>query len=131
MCCNLCWSVSIITVLSVVYVGPLHTSTLLNKYYTEEEHQGVSTIQKPFNSKSTVQRYSWATKQKLSKFFPVTSKKMFFKKECLVTERGKKILMRCGVVVISTACSAQVQILLTACRRFAMVRISDNGLGWK
>ena len=27
--------------------------------------------------------------------------------------------------------SAQVQILLAACRRFAMVRISDNGPGWK
>ena len=131
MCCNLCWSVSIITILSAVCVGPLYTSTLLSKYYTEEEYQGVSTIQKPFNSKSTVQRYSCATKQKLSKFFPVTWKKMFFEKECVVIERGKKILMRRSVVVISTACSAQVQILLTACRRFAMVRISDNGSGWK
>ena len=27
--------------------------------------------------------------------------------------------------------SAQVQILLAACRRFKMVRISDNGPGWK
>ena len=27
--------------------------------------------------------------------------------------------------------SAQVQILLVACQRFAMVRISDNGPGWK
>ena len=27
--------------------------------------------------------------------------------------------------------SAQVQTLLAACRRFAMVRISDNGPGWK
>ena len=27
--------------------------------------------------------------------------------------------------------SAQVQTLLVACRRFAMVRISDNGPGWK
>ena len=27
--------------------------------------------------------------------------------------------------------SAQVQILLAACRRFAMVKISDNGPGWK
>ena len=27
--------------------------------------------------------------------------------------------------------SAQVQILLAACRRFAMVRLSDNGPGWK
>ena len=27
--------------------------------------------------------------------------------------------------------SAEVQILLAACRRFAMMRISDNGLGWK
>ena len=27
--------------------------------------------------------------------------------------------------------SAQVQILLAACRRFAMVMISDNGSGWK
>ena len=27
--------------------------------------------------------------------------------------------------------SAQVQTLLKACRRFAMVRISDNGPGWK
>ena len=27
--------------------------------------------------------------------------------------------------------SAQVQILLAACRRFAMVRISDNDTGWK
>ena len=27
--------------------------------------------------------------------------------------------------------SAQVQILFAACRRFAMVRISDNGPGWK
>ena len=27
--------------------------------------------------------------------------------------------------------SAHVQTLLVACRRFAMVRISDNGLGWK
>ena len=27
--------------------------------------------------------------------------------------------------------SAQVQILLVACRRFEMVRISDNGLDWK
>ena len=27
--------------------------------------------------------------------------------------------------------SAQVQILLAACRRFAIVRISDNGPGWK
>ena len=27
--------------------------------------------------------------------------------------------------------SAQVQILLAGCRRFAMVRISDNGPGWK
>ena len=26
--------------------------------------------------------------------------------------------------------SAQVQILLAACRRFEMVRISDNGPGW-
>ena len=27
--------------------------------------------------------------------------------------------------------SAQVQILLVVCRRFVMVRISDNGPGWK
>ena len=27
--------------------------------------------------------------------------------------------------------SAQVQILLAACQRFEMVRISDNGPGWK
>ena len=27
--------------------------------------------------------------------------------------------------------SAQVQILLTTCRRFAMMRISDNSPGWK
>ena len=27
--------------------------------------------------------------------------------------------------------SAQVQTLLVACRRFAMVRIPGNGLGWK
>ena len=27
--------------------------------------------------------------------------------------------------------SAQVQSLLVACRRFAIVRISDNGSGWK
>ena len=27
--------------------------------------------------------------------------------------------------------SAQVQTLFAACRRFAMVRISDNGPGWK
>ena len=27
--------------------------------------------------------------------------------------------------------SAQVQTLLAACRRYAMVRISDNGPGWK
>ena len=27
--------------------------------------------------------------------------------------------------------SAQVQILLTTCRRFVMVRISDNGPDWK
>ena len=27
--------------------------------------------------------------------------------------------------------SARVQTLLAACRRFAMVRISDSGLGWK
>ena len=27
--------------------------------------------------------------------------------------------------------SVQLQSLLTACRRFAMVRISDNGPGWK
>ena len=26
---------------------------------------------------------------------------------------------------------AQVQILLAACRKFAMARISDNGPGWK
>ena len=45
-----------------------------------------------------------------------------------------------GVVVITTAhlyqlglnsVSAQVQTLLTACRRFAMVRISDSGPGFK
>ena len=45
-----------------------------------------------------------------------------------------------GVVVITAAQihstkpnsdSAQVQTLLAACRRFAMVRISDNGPGWK
>ena len=27
--------------------------------------------------------------------------------------------------------SVQVQILLAACQRFAVVRISDNGPGWK
>ena len=27
--------------------------------------------------------------------------------------------------------SAEVQILLAACQRFAMVRISDNGPGWE
>ena len=31
----------------------------------------------------------------------------------------------------SNSGSAQVQILLTTCRRFAMVRISDDGLGWE
>ena len=50
-----------------------------------------------------------------------------------------------GVVVITTAQvhshehehqnmnsgSAQVQILFAACQPFAMVRISDNGPGWK
>ena len=53
-------------------------------------------------------------------------------------------LWRHGVVVINTAVyqynfiqlglnsgSAQVQILLAACRRFAMVRISGNGPDWK
>ena len=48
---------------------------------------------------------------------------------------------RRGVVVITTvqlhstsslnSGSAQVQNLLAVCRRFAMVRISDNGLDWK
>ena len=49
-------------------------------------------------------------------------------------------LWRRGVVVMTTAqlystkhefSSAQVQILLAACRRFAMVRISDDGHCWK
>ena len=42
---------------------------------------------------------------------------------------------RRGVVVITIAqlhpTKSQVQILLAACRRFAMVRINDNGPGWK
>ena len=33
--------------------------------------------------------------------------------------------------VLAQACSAQVRILLAACLRFAMVRISNNGPGWK
>ena len=41
-----------------------------------------------------------------------------------------------GVVVFTTAQiystnSTQVQTQLTACRRFAMVRIPDNGPGWE
>ena len=55
----------------------------------------------------------------------------------------KSITKRCTNVALSLSLlhnfiqlslnsgSAQVQILLAACRRFAMVRISDNGLGWK
>ena len=48
-------------------------------------------------------------------------------------------MWRHGVVAIATAQlhstkksgSVQVQIMLTACRRFAMVRISGNGPVWK
>ena len=49
-------------------------------------------------------------------------------------------MWRWGVVVITTAqlhstkpelSSAQVQILFMACRRFAIVKISDSGPGWK
>ena len=32
---------------------------------------------------------------------------------------------------IYPSCSVQVQILLAACQKFTMVRISDNGPGWK
>ena len=54
--------------------------------------------------------------------------------------KNKKNLWRRGVVVIITTQlseqslntgSAQVQILLAVCRRFTMVRISDNGPSWK
>ena len=47
-------------------------------------------------------------------------------------------MWRRGVVVITTAQplstnpdSAEVQTLLAACWRFALVNISDNGHGWK
>ena len=45
--------------------------------------------------------------------------------------------MHCGLVVITIAQQslnsycAQDQILHAACRIYAMVRISDNGSGWK
>ena len=47
---------------------------------------------------------------------------------------GKKIkqLAKHNFIQLSlNSGSAQVQTLLAACRRFAMVRISDNGPGWK
>lgn len=48
---------------------------------------------------------------------------------------GAVLLRRRGLVIITTArphsCSAQFQILLTACLVFSMVTISDSGPGWK
>ena len=58
----------------------------------------------------------------------------------IYSDNKKHLPITSGVVVIATAQlhqlslnsgSAQVQILLVACRRFEMVRISDNGPGWK
>ena len=40
-------------------------------------------------------------------------------------------LMHSFIQLTLNSGSAQVQTLLAACRRFAMVKISDNGPGWK
>ena len=53
---------------------------------------------------------------------------------CCIYAGFEVVLSVTGMLVVQLSLnsgSAQVQTLLAASRRFAMVRISDNGAGWK
>ena len=94
-------------------------------------HQWVTTAYHP-QSNGLVERQNRAIKNSFVKVW----KENPLKQPSII----KGVLFAHHIVVIITAqlhsskpelSSAQVQTLLAACRRFAMVRISGNGPGWK